>query len=145
MNAQGQVIGINSAKAADGEAMGFAIPINTAKPIVRQIKETGSFTRAYLGITGAGLEESTRYDAAAFKERYGTERGIYVSTVLPGGGAEAAGLKPEDIIISVNGTQVGTMNKINSILIGFRDGDTVTVEYIRGGQTYTAEVRLSAQ
>ena len=56
-NAYGQVVGISSARLAsyDYENICFAIPINTAKPIVEQIKATGSFTRAYLGITGGGL------------------------------------------------------------------------------------------
>ena len=142
LNSKGQVIGINSAKAADGESMGFAIPINVAKPIIEQIKATGSFTRAYIGIKGVGLEE-TGYDENSLKQRYGTSRGIYISEILAGGGAEAAGLQKEDIILTVNGTEVGTMNKINSIIVGYKDGDTVTVTYLRGGQEYTADVRLS--
>ena len=44
----------------------------------------------------------------------------------------------------MNGTEVGTMNKINSIIVGYKDGDTVTVTYLRGGQEHTAEVRLSS-
>ena len=144
LNSKGQVVGINSARAAQGEAMGFAIPINIAKPIVQQIKETGKFTRAYLGISGVGLEESGSYNASSFKDRYGTERGIYVASVAEGGGAEAAGLKKGDIIIKVNDTVVGTMNKLNSILVGFRDGESVTVTYLRDGQTSTVEVKLSA-
>ena len=143
LNSKGQVIAINSAKAADGESMGFAIPINVAKPIIEQIKATGSFTRAYIGIKGIGLEE-TGYDESALKQRYGTARGIYVSEVLAGGGAETAGLQAEDIILTVNGTEVGTMNKINSIIVGYKDGDTITVTYLRGGQEHTAEVRLSS-
>ena len=143
VNNKGQVIGISSAKAADGESMGFAIPINIAKPIVQQIKDNGVFERAYLGITGIGLEEASGYDAATFKERYGSARGIYVSTVAAGGGAEAAGLKKGDIITSVEGTEVGTMNKINSVLVAYKTGDSVSVTYIRDGQTYETSVVLS--
>lgn len=144
VNNKGQVIGISSAKAADGESMGFAIPINTAKPIVKQIKETGVFERAYIGISGIGLEEASGYDASAFKERYGASRGIYVSTVSAGGGAEAAGLKKGDIITTVEGIEVGTMNKINSILVGYKVGDTVKITYIRDGKTVEAEIVLSS-
>ncbi len=143
VNNKGQVIGISSAKAADGESMGFAIPINIAKPIVEQIKRTGVFERAYLGITGIGLEEASGYDTETFKSRYGTARGIYISTVSAGGGAEAAGLKKGDIITTVEGTEVGTMNKINSILVAYKVGDTVSVTYIRDGQTYETSVVLS--
>ena len=144
LNSQGQVIAINSAKAADGESMGFAIPINVAKPIIEQIKSTGKFTRAYIGIKGIGLEE-TGYDENTLKQRFGATRGIYISSVIEGGGAEAAGLKEDDIIVKVNGTEVGTMNKINSIIVGYKDGDTVSVTYLREGQEYTADVRLSTQ
>ena len=143
VNSKGQVIGINSAKAASGEGMGFAIPINVAKPIVEQIKQSGSFKRAYLGITGIGLEEATSYNAETFKERYGADKGIYVSGVTLGGGAEAAGLAKGDIIISVDGTTVGTMNKINSVLVGYVAGDTVEVEFIRDGQVQKVSVTLS--
>ena len=142
VNNKGQVIGINSAKASDGESMGFAIPINTAKPIVEQIKATGSFTRAYLGITGGGLEE-TGYDSATLKERYGAAKGIYVNSVMAGGGAEAAGITKGDIIIMVEGVEVGTMNKINSILVGYKIGDSVKVTYLREDRTYEVDVVLT--
>ena len=142
LNNKGQVIGINSAKASDGESMGFAIPINIAKPIVEQIKASGSFTRAYLGITGLGLEESG-YSAEKLQQQYGVTKGIYVSSVMTGGGAEAAGLAANDIIIKVEGTEVGTMNKINSILVSYKVGDTIKVTYVRGGQTYEADVVLT--
>ncbi|MBQ9890092.1 MAG: PDZ domain-containing protein, partial [Firmicutes bacterium] len=79
------------------------------------------------------------------KQRFGATRGIYISSVIEGGGAEAAGLKEDDIIVKVNGTEVGTMNKINSIIVGYKDGDTVSVTYLREGQEYTADVRLSTQ
>jgi S1-C subfamily serine protease len=143
VNKYGQVVGINSAKASSGEGMGFAIPINSAKPIVRQIKQTGSFSRAYLGISGQGLEESTGYNAEAFKERYGTARGIYVYSVAANGGAEAAGLQKGDIVLSVDGTEVGTMNRINTVLVGYKPGDKVTVKYLRNGEESTVTVTLT--
>ena len=144
LNSKGQVVGINSAKATSGEGMGFAIPINSAKPIIEQIKQTGEFKRAYLGITGIGLEESNGYDAEEYKTRYGTSKGIYVYSVSPNGGAAAAGLQKGDIIINIAGTEVGTMNKINTVLVSYKDGDTVNVVYIRAGVEYTAQVTLSS-
>ena len=144
VNSKGQVIAINSAKATSGEGMGFAIPINTAKPIVDQIKATGQFRRAYLGITGIGLEEYTGYDASELQTRYGTSRGIYVYSVAAGGGAEAAGLQKGDIVIRVAGTEVGTMNKINTVLVAYKDGDVVNVVYLRAGVEHTAEITLTS-
>ena len=144
LNSKGQVVGINSAKATSGEGMGFAIPINSAKPIIEQIKQTGEFKRAYLGITGIGLEEGTGYDAEEYKTRYGTSRGIYVYSVSENGGAAAAGLQKGDIIIRVAGTEVGTMNRINTVLVSYKDGDTVSVVYVRAGVEYNTEVTLSS-
>lgn len=143
VNKYGQVVGINSAKASSGEGMGFAIPINSAKPIVRQIKQTGAFSRAYLGISGQGLEESTGYNAEAFKQRYGTARGIYVYSVAENGGAAAAGLQKGDIVLTVDGTEVGTMNRINTVLVGYNPGDKVSVKYLRNGEELTVTVTLT--
>ena len=144
VNSSGQVIAINSAKATSGEGMGFAIPINSAKPIVSQIKATGEFKRAYLGVTGIGLEESTGYDAQEYRTRYGTARGIYVYSVTENGGAAAAGIQKGDIIINVAGTEVGTMNKINTVLVAYQDGDTVNVVYVRAGVEHNTQVVLSS-
>ena len=144
-NSKGEVIGINSAKASNGEGMGFAIPINIANPIVQQIKETGKFERPYIGISGVGLEGQTGYSSDQLKEMFGTDKGIYVNSVVEGGGAEAAGLKKGDVITKVNGTEVGTMNKINSILIKFKAGDKVDVEYMRDGETKKTSITLQTQ
>ena len=145
VNKYGQVVGINSAKANSGESMGFAIPINSAKPIVAQIKQTGTFTRAYLGITGIGLEESTGYAAESYKERYGTAKGIYVYSVVEKGGAAEAGLQKGDIVISVDGTEVGTMNKINTIMVSHKPGDRVEIKYLRNGEENSVVVTLTGE
>ena len=142
LNSKGQVIGINTAKASDGEGMGFAIPINVAKPIVQQIKETGKFVRPYLGIRGAALEESGN-SSEALIEHFGTDKGIYVSEVTAGGGAEAAGLQSGDIIIKLHGTVVNTMNKLNSLLVGYKPGDTVDLTVLRGGNEIEVDVKLT--
>lgn len=143
-NSKGQVIGINSAKASSGEGMGFAIPINVAKPIVQQIKETGKFERPYLGISGAGLESQNGYSSAQLEEMFGTAKGIYVSSVMDNGGAKAAGLEKGDVIIEVDGVAVGTMNKINSIMISHKDGDVVEVVYMRDKETHKTTVTLQS-
>lgn len=142
LNAKGQVIGIASAKASDGESMGFAIPINVAKPIIQQIKETGSYERVYLGITAIGLEQITDYSAKTLEEHYGSSVGIYVASVTKGGGAEKAGLEEGDVILKVNGTSVGTMNKMYSLLVDKKSGDTIEVTYLRNKTERTAIITL---
>lgn len=143
LNSKGQVIGISSARSNQGENMGFAIPINIAKPIVEQIKETGQFVRAYLGITGIGLAEQSQYSTDQLKQEFGTSDGIYVSSILEGGGAQKAGIEAGDIIITVDGSDVSTMNRLNSILVSKRVGDSVNVAYMRNGKLHTAVVTLA--
>ena len=142
LNSKGQVIGINSAKAGSGEGMGFAIPINEAKPIVEQIKATGSFTRPYIGISGMGLE-SSNYTEEQLIEMFGVSDGIYVSSVAKGGGAEVAGIKADDVIVAINGTAVNTMNKLNSILVKFAPGDVVTLTVMRESEELEINVTLT--
>lgn len=142
LNSRGQVIGINTAKASSGEGMGFAIPINVAKPIVEQIMQTGKFVRPYIGITGAALEESG-YSSSDLKENFGTDHGIYVDGVTAGGGAAAAGIQKGDIIIKLDGTDVNTMNRLNSLIVSHKPGDTVTLTVIRKSETLQIPVELT--
>ena len=141
-NSKGQVIGINTAKASSGEGMGFAIPINVAKPIVEQIKTSGNYERPYIGISGISLQEQQQYSSEALKEQFGTDKGIYVASVSPNGGAAAAGLQTGDVITQVNGADVGTMNKLNQELVKCAIGDTVTLTVIRDKAEQTFEVEL---
>ena len=144
LNSRGQVIGINSAKAGSGEGMGFAIPINVAKPIVGQIMETGEFNRPYIGINGVGLEQSG-YSSADLIKEFGTDEGIYVVSVVKGGGAALAGMKAEDIIVAIDGTPVGTMNKLNTILVSHEIGDNVMLKILRDGKEMTLMVKLTGE
>ena len=142
LNSKGQVIGIASAKATDGDGMGFAIPINVVKPIIAQIIENGYFERVYLGITAIGIEQQTSVSPEALEEYYGSSTGIYIASVSKGGGADRAGMQDGDVILTVDGTKVGTMNKMYSILVSYNSGDVVHVTYLRNGQQYEADVVL---
>ena len=141
-NSKGQVIGINTAKASSGEGMGFAIPINVAKPIVAQVKASGSYERPYIGISGISLQEQQQYSSDALKEQFGTDKGIYVASVSANGGAAAAGLQQGDVILKVNGVEVGTMNKLNQELVKSAIGDTVTLTVMRDKAEQEFEVVL---
>ena len=141
-NSKGQVIGINTAKASSGEGMGFAIPINVAKPIVEQIKASGNYERPYIGISGISLQEQQQYSSDALIEQFGTDKGIYVASVSPNGGAAAAGLQQGDIITEVNGVEVGTMNKLNQELVQYAIGDSVTLTVMRDKTAQSFEVQL---
>lgn len=142
LNAKGQVIGINSAKAQSGEGLGFAIPINTAMPIIESVLESGSFQRVYLGIKGGSVEE---YQAAYPDQKLASETGVIVSDFLTNSPAKAAGLEKGDIIVAVNDDAIDNMTDLISTLLKYQSGDKVSVKVVRGDQTLTIKVTLTTQ
>ena len=141
INSQGQVIGINSAKASSAEGLGFAIPINTATPIIDEIKESGTYEQAYIGISGMNVE--------AVKSQYETDfkadKGVYIVQIYTNSPAANAGLQEGDIITSINGTEVEDMSGVKKELVKYRPGDTIKVTYERDKQSKTVEMTLAAQ
>lgn len=141
LNAQGQVIGINSAKMTSAEGLGFAIPINTAMPIVEEVRNKGEFTKAYIGISGVDL---STYLNSYPNQDFGVTSGVLVAEITPGLGAEKAGLQPYDVITEINGASISGMNSLNTQLVKYRPGDTVDVVYYRDGKPHEVEIQLTA-
>lgn len=140
LNSAGQVIGINSAKAQSGEGLGFAIPINTAKPIVDEIKEKGEFQRSYIGIKGISLAE---YLQAYPDTDFGTETGVYIAQVYTDSPAVKAGLKEGDVIVGLEDEEIETMTQLISTLFHYRPEDTVKLTVMRDTKKMTVEVTLT--
>jgi serine protease Do len=134
-NLQGEVIGINSAKATNSdnnvEGMCFAIPISDALPIIQSIingtQQTLADGNAYMGIQGKDL---SAYDAASFN----MPQGVYVLAAVENGPAYQAGLQSGDVITALNGTTVSSMSEIKSILAQLNPGDVITVTVARSDQ-----------
>ncbi len=139
-NSAGQVIGINTAKAQTGEGLGFAIPINTAKPIVEEIIEKGEFKRAYLGIRGISVEELV---ATFPDQKFDAKKGVFISQIYTGSPAAAAGMKEGDIIMGINDKDVETMSQMIKDLFSYRPGDEVSVKILRDGKVEVLKVTLS--
>jgi serine protease Do len=139
INDEGQIIGINTAKAS-AEGLGFAIPINIAKPIISQLINEGKFQATYLGI---GLLD--REIAGYLETDIQIKRGIYVTSVMQGYAADKAGLKPEDLITHVDGIEVNTMLKFKSVLYSKKPGDKITITYERNKKTSKTEATLMAK
>jgi S1-C subfamily serine protease len=157
LDATGRVIGINSQIATGGSGggnvgIGFAVPVNTAKQIVPQLKNSGSVKRAYLGITGQTIDRSLD------RLNLSTTSGVLVQTVQAGSPAAKAGLRGGDasatldgselrlggdVIKKIDGKDIRTMDQVISIVGSKKPGDTVTVEYLRDGKTKTAQVKLA--
>ncbi len=140
LNSEGLVIGINSAKAQSGEGLGFAIPINTAKPIVDEIKAKGEFKRSYIGIRGASVSD---YLQAYPDAEIGTETGVYIVQLYTDSPAEKAGMKEGDIITGLEDQKIETMTQLISGLFKYRPEDTVKLSVIRDGRTMTFNVTLT--
>jgi S1-C subfamily serine protease len=140
INSLGQVIGVNTARNQNGEGMGFAIPINTAKPIVDSVKATGEFHRVYIGIT---LENVTDYLANNPQADLGVESGAYVTDVTPNSPAESAGIAIGDIIVEVDGKKIDTSSQLIKHLLSYKTGDVVKVKILREKRQMTFDVTLT--
>jgi S1-C subfamily serine protease len=141
LNSAGQVIGINSAKAQSGEGLGFAIPINTAKPIVDEIKTKGEFKRSYIGIRGGNVADFLQINPGI---DLGTKTGVYVAQIYSDSPAAKVGLKEGDIIIGVEGEEVRTMSQLISTLFKYRPGDTIDLTVLRMGRKMNFTVTLTS-
>jgi len=128
-NAKGHVIGINTAKMSTAEGLGFSIPINTAKPIVDQIIEDGSFSTVYVGITGVDVET---YETALGID-VSAEYGVVIIETISNSPATEAGLQPGDVIIAIDGDKLKSMSDLKRNLYEYKENDKVELTIIRNG------------
>lgn len=139
VNADGVVVGINSAKisVAGVEGIGFSIPINTARPILQSIIEKGRVIRAYLGV--GVLDKNS---AAKYGYELDIDQGVYVANVAAGGPAAKAGIREGDIILKVAGSETNSVAELRSVVDGQPVGSKVDVVIQRGDKTVTVKVLL---
>lgn len=146
VNMNGEVIGINTAVAAGSENIGFAIPINDVKGLIKSVVDKGKLERPYLGVRYASIT-----DDYAVENELPVKRGAYVVPSKSGSGsiikdspAEKAGLKEKDIIVKVNETTIDENNSLSSVIGRFQVGETVTLTINRGGKEQTVQATLEA-
>lgn len=126
LNANGQVVGINTAKinSSVAEGMGYAIPISDASDIITSLMNQETKTKVseeeqgYLGITGVDVSDDS-------SEMYNMPTGVYIREVSKGSGAEQAGLAQGNIITAINGTTVDSMSTLKEQLTYYKVGETV--------------------
>lgn len=137
INADGEVIGINTIKFVDTkvEGMNFAIPINEAKEIIDQLLNNGYVSRPYLGVEVVTVTEE---DA----KQLNMVAGIGVQKVFKGSAAETAGLKPRDIILEVQGVKVSTNDDFINELYKYKVGESITLKVWREGNTIDIPITL---
>ena len=126
INSFGEVIGVTNAKIGTGEGLGFAIPISDVDEIIQSIINCGYVAnRPYLGVTVGQIASDDYYGAVA---------GVYVAEVEEGGPAQAAGLRPGDIIRSLDGVAITHSDDIIDVRDLHVPGDEVTVVVERDGR-----------
>ncbi|MFZ1258091.1 MAG: trypsin-like peptidase domain-containing protein [Candidatus Saccharimonas sp.] len=144
LNRSGQVIGINTAVAANAQGIGFAIPINATKGMLKSVISGKGVKRAYLGVRYVAL-------TAAVAKQYSlpTSEGAYLvagdggSAIQPDGPASKAGLKDKDIIIKINDMTVGKQGGVSSLIGEYAPGDTVAVTVLRDSKQLSIKVTLA--
>ncbi len=155
-NAHGEVIGINeqiATQSGGNEGLGFAVPINTAKNVIEQLKSSGKVTYAWLGIQGQSITSDVA-GALGLK----VDNGVLIAAVTQGSPAEKAGLKGGsqqsqlqgqtlvgggDIITAIDGEKVSGMDDLISIINQHKPGDTVTLTVLSGTSTKDVDVTLT--
>ncbi len=136
----GKLIGINAAIASrtgSYEGYSFAIPSNIVKKVIEDFLQYGAIQRAYLGVSIAEITED-------FAETKGIEvtSGVYIVDVHENGGAKSAGIKKDDIILSINNISVNSNSQLIGVVGQYRPGDKVNVKINRKGDIIVKEVTL---
>ena len=136
LNSEGKAVGIVNAKISQTsvEGLGFAIPINDARPILEQLMENGYVKgRPFIGISGSDVTDT-------ISKQFGIPAGVYVVDVMKGSAAEAAGIKQGDVITQLAGKGVASMSDMNEIKRSYKPGDEVDIKLVRNGQEMTAKL-----
>lgn len=137
LNMQGEVIGINTAIIASGQGIGFAIPINLARPIIEQLKRNGEVVRGWLGVTIKDLPQNLA-DYLGIKDR----KGALVIDVVTGDPADKAGIRPRDVIVEVNGKKIKNSHDLTSIVAAIGVGQHAKVSIIRDRHRKEVDVKI---
>jgi len=138
INARGQVIGINSAISRQATNIGFAVPINQARAVLPQLKTLGRVERGFIGVTLRDVDPDLQ---ASLKLARGD--GALVQDVAPGSPGARAGLRPYDVIVSLDGEPVRTQDRLTRSIAERRPGSPARLEYVRDGRTHAVTVRLA--
>jgi serine protease Do len=131
---QGRVVGINTAVA--GVGLGLAVPIDYAtRKIIAALMSEGRFRRAYIGIAGGSRPLPPR-----LAQQLGRESAIEIVEIVDGSPAQAAGLRPEDLILEVDGKAVDGVDDLQRLMVGDLIGLTVDLTVYRNDRSFSAEL-----
>jgi S1-C subfamily serine protease len=151
LDAAGNVIGINTAVERDSTGIGFAIPIDIARPIMQQALAGQELARPYVGIRYVPVDAKVKAD-----EHLTVDQGALVGPstgsdgssapgVTPGSPAEAAGLKDGDIILTIEGQTIDAEHPLDAVLTSFAPGQAVKLEVLRGSDHIEITITLGTR
>ncbi len=145
VNLKGQVVGIDTAVAADAQGIGFAIPINAAKSAIDSIKKTGQIIRPYLGVRYVQItpdlaqQNNLPYNYGALIARGSS---LTDFAVVPGSPADKAGIIENDIILEVNGEKIDENHDLLTLIQQYNIGDEIELKVSSKGKEKTVKVKL---
>jgi putative serine protease PepD len=134
----GKVIGINSAGSQSAQNIGFAIAIDTARPIVEQLQQGKTITKAYLGVSTTTIDKTV-----AARDGLGIDHGLLIVDVAASSAASAAGLQPGDVIVSINGQATDDNTVLGDVIRSTGTGKVVHLQVFRNAKTIDVDATLS--
>ncbi|HLP92204.1 MAG TPA: HhoA/HhoB/HtrA family serine endopeptidase [Nostocaceae cyanobacterium] len=142
LNAQGEVIGVNTAIRADAQGLGFAIPIETAARVANELFTEGKANHPFLGIEMADLSPARKGQInQEYQLKIQQDVGIVIKRVWEDSPAQQAGLLPGDLIEKINGKPVKIAAQVQKLVDSSRVGDTLEIQINRNGKTQTFKVQ----
>ena len=142
INLLGEVIGINTAVSIDGQAVGFAIPINQVKRAIEDVKTLGHIARPWIGVRYVFMTGETATPPFVFGAKLTSGKSLSETAVIKDGPADVAGLKENDILIAVDGVEFEQGKALAELVSLHRSGDKIQVRYIRDGKIAETTVVL---
>lgn len=143
VNSNGELVGVNTAiitRSGRYEGYSFAVPANLVRKVIRDLRDYGTVQRGLLGVF---IEDISSKQAEALG--LASAEGILITRVSPGSGADDAGLREGDVIMSIQGVTTRTMAEMQEQVGRFRPGNKLKVEYIREGKKRSASVVLKSK
>ncbi|MEY2583615.1 MAG: hypothetical protein QOE09_3464 [Ilumatobacteraceae bacterium] len=134
----GEVVGINSAGSQDAQNIGFAIAIDTARPIVEQLQQGKTIAKAYLGVSTTTIDPTV-----AARNGLSIDHGLLIVDVAGDSAASAAGLQPGDVIVSINGQATDDNSALGDVIRTTGAGKVVHLKVFRKGTTIDVDATLS--
>ena len=137
LNLRGEVIGINTAIIRSGQGIGFAIPSDLAKPIIKQLKTSGEVSRGWLGIS---MQNITKEIAEYYNIEFG--KGVLVADVFKGHPADKAGIEPGDVLTEINNQAINSAKELSRAIAGFGSDKKIEVTIVRKGKEFVKKIKL---